>query len=74
MIRGQDNEGPSTSFRSATHIIKFWNQDEYPELAANEFFCLTVAQKLGMQVPSFQMSDDGGALVIERFDLKPQGG
>jgi serine/threonine-protein kinase HipA len=76
MIRDEDAGGQrwSSSFRSATHIVKFWDPKEYPELAANEFFCLTVAQKLGMRVPPFRMSDDGGALIIERFDLKPDGG
>ena len=46
-----------------------WAEDEFPELAANEYFCLSVAKKLGMDVPNFELSDDGGALVIERFDL-----
>ena len=30
----------SPSFRGATHIVKFWDPGEFPELAANEFFCL----------------------------------
>jgi serine/threonine-protein kinase HipA len=30
----------SESYRGATHIVKFWDQNEYPQLAANEFFCL----------------------------------
>ena len=59
----------SPSIQSATHIVKMWDEDEYPELAANEYFCLSVAKKLGMSVPEFQLSDDGGALVISRFDL-----
>jgi serine/threonine-protein kinase HipA len=59
----------SQSFESATHIVKLWDEKEYPELAANEFFCLDVAKKLGLAVPTFQLSDDGKALVIERFDL-----
>ena len=74
MIRGRNDENQPTLFKTATHIVKLWNQDEYPELAANEFFCLSVAQKLGIRVPSFHMSDDGGALVVERFDLKPDDG
>lgn len=60
----------SSSLRGATHIVKFWDEAEFPELAANEFFCLTAAQRLGLSVPPFQLSDDGGALVIERFDLE----
>lgn len=54
---------------SATHIVKLWDEREHPELAANEFFCLSIAQRVGLQVPRFELSDDGAALVIERFDL-----
>lgn len=59
----------SPTIHSATHIVKLWDPEEYPELAANEFYCLTAAKKLGLAVPPFELSDDGGALVIERFDL-----
>jgi serine/threonine-protein kinase HipA len=59
----------SQSFQSATHIVKLWDEKEYPELAANEYFCLKAAAALGLTVPSFELSDDGKALVIERFDL-----
>lgn len=74
MIRGtgkiSDPKGrQSPSVMSATHIVKLWEEDEFPELAANEFFCLQVAKRLGMDVPNFVLSDDGGALVIDRFDL-----
>ena len=31
--------GERTSIQGATHIVKFW-EDQYPQLAANEFFCL----------------------------------
>ena len=36
MIRGQENADlrQSPSFKSATHIVKFWDAAEYPELAA----------------------------------------
>lgn len=59
----------SSSLRAATHIVKLWDKDEYPELAANEYFCLLAAQKAGLDVPRFTLSDRGDALVIERFDL-----
>lgn len=59
----------SPSILSATHIVKLWDEDEYPELAANEYFCLRVAKSLGLNVPKFVLSDDGGALIVERFDL-----
>ncbi len=63
----------SQSFRGATHIVKFWGQTEYPQLAANEFFCLKAAQRCGLDVPPFRLAEDGAALVIERFDLRPDG-
>ena len=80
MIRGIDEAQASTtadrrspSFTSATHIVKFWEPTEYPELAANEYFCLSAAKALGLAVPEFRLSDDGLALVLKRFDLKSDG-
>lgn len=64
--------GERTSIQGATHIVKFW-EDEYPQLAANEFFCLKAANRCGLPVPRFQLSDDGRALVIDRFDLREDG-
>lgn len=63
----------SESYRGATHIVKFWEQNEYPQLAANEYFCLEVAKACGLEVPSYQLSDDAQALVIDRFDLRSDG-
>ena len=64
--------GDRASFRGATHIVKFWEAD-YPELAANEFFCLRAAERCGLNVPNFRLAEEGQALVIDRFDLKPDG-
>jgi serine/threonine-protein kinase HipA len=75
MIRGRQDKvsdakiRKSPSVSSATHIVKMWDEAEFPELAANEYFCLQAAVRAGLSVPPFQLSDDGGALVIERFDL-----
>ena len=63
----------SQSYRGATHIVKLWEQNEYPQLAANEHFCLSVAQKCGLEVPPYRLAEDGMALVIDRFDLRPDG-
>ena len=80
MIRGVEleetavsDDRQSQSFRSATHIVKFWDPLESPELAANEYFCLSAAKALGLAVPDFQLSDDGKALVVKRFDLQADG-
>jgi serine/threonine-protein kinase HipA len=63
----------SQSYRGATHIVKFWEQNEYPQLAANEFFCLKVAERCGLEVPPYRIAEDALALVIDRFDLRPDG-
>lgn len=60
----------SSSLRSATHIVKLWDAREFPELAANEFFCLSAARRAGLNVPQFQLSQDGAALILDRFDLE----
>ena len=63
----------SESYRGATHIVKFWQQNEYPQLAANEYYCLRVAEKCGLEVPRYRLAEDALALVIDRFDLRPDG-
>jgi serine/threonine-protein kinase HipA len=71
--RAIPSDRQSRSFRTATHIVKFWEAEEFPELAANEYFCLSAAKALKLTVPDFQLSDNGLAVVIARFDLKPDG-
>ena len=61
------------SYKGATHIVKLWEPNEYPQLGANEFFCLTVARRCGLDVPPFRLAKDGMALVIDRFDLRLDG-
>jgi len=63
----------SQSYKGATHIVKFWESNQYPQLAANEHFCLTVARKCGLDVPPYRLAEDGTALVIDRFDLRMEG-
>ena len=63
----------SQSCRGATHIVKLWEPNEYPQLAANEYFCLRAARKCGLDVPACRLAEDGAALVIDRFDLRMDG-
>ncbi len=63
----------SESYQGATHIVKLWEANEYPQLAANEYFCLMAARKCGLDVPPFRLAEDGMALVIDRFDLRMDG-
>jgi serine/threonine-protein kinase HipA len=59
--------------RGATHIVEFWEPNEFPQLAANEYFCLKVAERCGLEVPRCRLAEDGMALVVDRFDLRPDG-
>jgi serine/threonine-protein kinase HipA len=64
---------PRLSHRAATHIVKSFDPREYPELAANEYFCTRAAQHAGITVPSLRLSDNRRILVAERFDLRDDG-
>lgn len=55
------------------YIVKSWGED-YPHLAANEFFCMTAAKRAGLSVPEFHLSVNGGLFVMKRFDLTADGG
>lgn len=54
------------------YIVKSWGI-EYPQLAANEFFCMTAAQRAGLPVPEFHLSENGGLFVMKRFDMASDG-
>jgi len=56
----------------ATHIVKFWNEP-LDQLAANENFCMRAAQLCGLEVPRFRLSENADVLVVDRFDLCPDG-
>jgi serine/threonine-protein kinase HipA len=50
------------------YIVKSWGTD-YPQLAANEFFCMTAVKKAGVPVPDFFLSENGGLFIMRRFDM-----
>lgn len=50
------------------YIVKTWG-DDYPQLAANEFFCMTAARRAGLLVPEFHLSANGRLFVMKRFDV-----
>jgi serine/threonine-protein kinase HipA len=45
----------------------------YPGLAANEYLCSSAARRAGIEVPVFELSDDGQLLLIDRFDIADDG-
>lgn len=59
--------------RGATHLLKTFNGEDFPQLAANEFFCMRAALHAGLAVPEFQLSRQGKLLVVKRFDVSDKG-
>lgn len=78
LIRDVENENPSEAkeritVKGATHIVKGWDENEFPHLAANEFFCMKAAGRAGLDVPNVELSDNNRFLIVERFDLAADG-
>ncbi|WMT47857.1 MAG: type II toxin-antitoxin system HipA family toxin [Acidithiobacillus caldus] len=67
-----DADRSRVTANTANLIVKSGGE-EYPELAVNEFLCLTVARQAGLLVPNFWLSSDRQLLVVERFDLDARG-
>jgi len=57
---------------ASSYIVKSWGHD-YPQLAANEYFCMTAAKRAGLPVPDFSLSENGGLFVMKRFDITETG-
>ena len=55
--------------RDADLIVKTGGA-EYPYLSQNEYVCMLAAQKAGIEVPEFHLSDDGSLYIMRRFDLQ----
>lgn len=53
------------------YIVKSWGP-EFPQLACNEFLCMTLARNAGLNVPNVHLSDNGQLLICERFDVDSQ--
>ncbi|HSX49711.1 MAG TPA: type II toxin-antitoxin system HipA family toxin [Cellvibrio sp.] len=53
------------------YIVKSWGA-EFPELACNEFLCMTLARNAGLTTPNVYLSENGKLLVCERFDIDAQ--
>ena len=61
------------TLRTSRHIVK-GSDDNTPFLGFNEFYSMRVLERLGVApVARTQMSDDGRALIVERFDVDAQG-
>jgi serine/threonine-protein kinase HipA len=60
----------------STHLIKPQFGDEYPDLAVNEMYCMTVAGRIGLNVAKTGLTTIGGrtCLISSRFDRTEQDG
>ena len=56
------------SIKNRNVIIKS-SGDDFPELAENEFICMSIAQSAGLDVPAFWLSEDKKLFIVERFDI-----
>jgi serine/threonine-protein kinase HipA len=61
------------TWQGATHIVKAFDPAEYPELAANELICTRGAEAAGIDAARVRLSENRRFLVVDRFDLTPQG-
>ena len=59
-------------YRGSTHILKT-STSNFPFLAVNEELCLKVFEAAGLAIPKTTLSADGELLLVERFDLLPEG-
>lgn len=57
---------------ASSYIVKSWGMD-FPQLAANEYFCMTAAKRADLPVPDFSLSENGGLFVMKRFDMTEAG-
>jgi len=47
--------------------------EEYPQLAINEYICMQLAKSCQIETPEFWLSDNQKLFVMRRFDLKTDG-
>lgn len=72
LVRDAVDTGSSVArltHRGATHLVKAFNDSDFAQLAANEFFCMRAAFHAGLEVPECQLSQHGKFLVVQRFDI-----
>lgn len=67
---------PAPKYKAAlptSELIVKSGLGEFPGLAINEFFCMSVARRAGIPVPEFYLSADGELFVMRRFDRPADG-
>jgi serine/threonine-protein kinase HipA len=57
-----------TTMKFEHFIVKSWEND-YPNLALNEYFCMRAVQNANLPTPEFYLSDDLKMFIMKRFDV-----
>ena len=58
-----------TTMKFEHYIVKSWEND-YPNLAINEYFCMRAIKNSFLPTPEFYISDDFKMFIMKRFDIK----
>lgn len=66
------NQFRKASLPTERHIVK-GSSARLPYIALNEHLCMQVAMKSGAATARTEVSDDGLVLVVDRFDVTPDG-
>ncbi|MFA7069589.1 MAG: type II toxin-antitoxin system HipA family toxin [Sulfurimonas sp.] len=61
-----------TTMKFENYIVKSW-EDNFPNLALNEYFCMKACANSGLPTPKFYISDDFKMFVMKRFDVLEDG-
>ena len=51
-----------------SYVVKTWGE-EFPQLACNEYVCMTLCKNAGLRVADFYLSDNAKLFVSKRFDI-----
>jgi serine/threonine-protein kinase HipA len=73
LLRGAGSDLERVTERGATHIVKSFDSRRYPELAANEYFCLQAAGHAGMASACARLAENRRILIVDRFDMAADG-
>ena len=57
-----------TTMKFEHYIVKSW-ENNYPNLALNEYFCMKTCSYANLPTPEFYISDDFKMFIMKRFDI-----
>ncbi len=61
-----------TTMKFEHFIVKSW-ENNYPNLALNEYFCMKAIQNANLPTPEFYISEDLKMFIMKRFDVDNDG-